>query len=167
MPATTVAALLDYETNYENALAGYLDNVNALSSVQVLTPRTLLTTDPVLTTPRITVSMSLSGTNPNQQATRSNTSAVYDSHKIGNLTLNCTIRRDGSGQSLTTVRGGVREAMLSASAALNSNNLPYYQTVTVREESSTFGPGTENDEIQCQLSYLVEFYIKPDQWPAS
>lgn len=167
MPASTVAALLDYETNYENAIAGYLDNVNALSSVQILTPRTLLTSEPILTTPRITVSMAITGTNPNQQATRANTSAEYDCHKIGALTLNCVVRRDGSGQSMTTVRGGVREAMLSATAALNSNNLPYYQTITLREESSSFGPGVENDEIQATLTYGVEFYILPTQWPAS
>ena len=165
MPASTVAALLDYETNYENAVAGYLDNVNALSSCQILTPRSLLTTEPILTTPRITVSMSLTGTNPNQQDTRSN-GDEYDSHKIGSLALNCVIRRDGSGQSLTTLRGGVREAMLSATAALNSNNLPYYQTLVLREQASAFGPGAENDELQCSLTYGVEFYIKADQWPA-
>lgn len=165
MPASTVAALLDYETNYENAIAGYLDNVNALSSVQILTPRTLLTSEPILTTPRITVSLALTGTNPNQQATRANTSAEYDSHKFAQLTLNCVTHRDGSGQSLTTIRGGVREAMLKATAALNGNNLPYYQTLTVREESSNFGPGVENDEIQATLTYGVEFYIIPTQWP--
>jgi hypothetical protein len=166
MPASTVAALLDYEANYEDALKSHLDNVNALSAVQILTPRTLLTADPILTTPRITVSMALTGTNPNQQATRPNTSSEYDSHKLGAITFNCVVRRDGSGQSLTTLRGGVREAMLSATAALNANTLPYYQTITLREESSNFGPGVENDEIQATLTYGVEFYIIPTQWPS-
>lgn len=164
MPAASVAALLDYETNYENALATYLDNT--ISNCQVLTPRTLLTSEPILTTPRITVSMSLTGTNPNQQATRPNAASDYDCHKLGSLAINCVMRRDGSGQSLTTLRGGVREAMLSATAALNSNNLPYYQTLVLREQASAFGPGAENDELQCSLTYGVEFYIKADQWPA-
>lgn len=164
MPASTIAALLDYETNIENALGTWLDNT--LANVQVLTPRTLLTSDPILTTPRVTVTLQVTGTNPNQQGYRANGNE-YDAHKLGALTLSAVISRNNTSQSLTTLRGGIRQAMLSATAALNSNNLAYYQVVTLREQSSDTGPNGENDEIACRLGYAIEWFIKPEQWPST
>lgn len=152
------AAKLDYETNYEDALAVVL--AAALSGVQILTPRTLLSSAPILTTPRVTIGLQVTGTNPNQQATDT-TSGLYDAHKLGVFTLAATVRRDGTGQSLGTLRGGIRLALLKGATALNATNLPNYQTITLREQGSAMSPGAENDEITCQLNYAVEFYVIP------
>lgn len=167
MPAPTIAALLDYETNYEDALASWLSNT--LSNVKIYTPRTLLTaTDgEELKTPRVTVAMQLTGTNPNQQGTRTTDSAIYDAHKLGQITLTCTVQRNNTSQSLGTLRGGVRKQMLQATAALNANTLPYYQTLILREGAAVPTIDAENDEIQCSLGYELQFAIKPDQWAAS
>ncbi len=165
MPAATNAALLDYETNIEDALATYL--TSAISSTQILTMRTLLSSSGVLSTPRVTINVAVTGTNPNQQTNRSTDQAEYDSHKLATLTLACTARRDAAGQSLGTLRGKVRVAMLKASAALNGTSLPYYQTLLVREGSSQLSSDAVNDEITHQLSYALEFWIKPDQWAES
>ena len=165
MPASSIAILLDYETNIEDALATHL--ASAISSAQVLTSRTLLTSQEIVTTPRITVAVGITGTNPNQQNNRTTDSLEYDSHKLGTVTLVGVIRRNASGQSLTTLRGGIRKAMLSATAALNNSNLPYYQIVTLREGSSSPGFDADNDEISMTLTYALEFFIKPDQWAAT
>jgi hypothetical protein len=165
MAAPTIAALLDYETNIEDALATYLDA--QISSTQVLTTRTLLTSDEILTTPRVSLSVQVTGTKPNQQTNRTTDSAEYDSHKIGTVTLFTAIRRNAGGQAMTALRGGVRKAMLSATAALTVSNLPYYQIVTLREGSCSTSVNEENDEIAYQITYNLEFFIKPDQWPAS
>mgnify|MGYP000567760366 CR=1 FL=1 len=53
MPAATIAALLDYETNIEDALKAHFQNT--LPTTQILTPRVLIGTAPILTTPRITL----------------------------------------------------------------------------------------------------------------
>ncbi len=165
MAAPTNAALLDYESNYESALATYLGT--ALTGTQVLTPQTILSSAGNLTTPRITVVANVSGTNANQQGNRTTDGAEYDSHKLGSITLACATRRDASGQSFGTLRGKARVAMLAATAALNGTNLPYYETVTLREASSSMTSDQDNDEIVCVLTYSLEFYIKPDQWAAS
>lgn len=165
MPASSIAVLLDYETNIEDALAAYL--AAQIGSAQVLTTRTLLTTETQLETPRITIGVSISGTNPNQQDVRTTDSAEYDSHKLGTVTLTGVIRRNGSGQSMTTIRGGIRKAMLAATAALTASNLPYYQIVTLREGSTSQGFDADNDEISTTISYNLEFAIKPDQWAAT
>lgn len=165
MAAPTVAALLDYETNLEDALAGHFNNT--LSGVQVLTPRILIGSAPILTTPRVTLSVQITGTNPNQTGTRPSDSSDYDSHKIGTVQVGATTRRDATGQSLGTLRGQCRQTMLQATAALNSNTLPYYQVVILREASTTSAANPENDEIASLLTYNLEFYIKTDQWPAS
>jgi len=165
MPASSIAVLLDYETNIEDALATYL--AAQIASTQILTTRTLLTSQEILTTPRITVSVSISGTNPNQQNNRTTDSAEYDSHKLGSVTLVAVMRRNGSGQSMTTLRGGIRKAMLSATAALTAVNLPYYQIITLREGASSPGFDADNDEVSMSITYALEFFIKTDQWPAS
>lgn len=165
MAAPNNATLLDYEGNIEDALATYLASV--ITSTQVLTPRTLQTSQEILTTPRVTASLAVSGTNPNQQANRATDSGEYDSFKSGILSLTCVVRRDASGQSLGTLRGKVRAALLKPTAAFNGTNLPYYQVVTLREIGSSLSSDPENDEISSQLSYLIEWYIKPDQWAAS
>lgn len=165
MPASSIAVLLDYETNIEDALATYL--AAQIASTQILTTRTLLTSQEILTTPRITVAVSIAGTNPNQQNERTTDSAAYDSHKLGSVNLVAVMRRNASGQSLTTLRGGIRKAMLEATAALTVSNLPYYQIITLREGSSSPGYDKDNDEITLSMTYQLEFFIKPDQWPAS
>lgn len=165
MAAPNNATLLDYEGNVEDALRTYL--AAQLPTTQCLSPRTLIADAPILTTPRVTVSVQITGTNANQQANRTTDSAEYDSHKLGNVTLICATRRDGSGQALGTLRGAVRAAMLSATAALTAVNLPYYQIVTLREGSATMGSDPTNDEIFTSLTYALEFFIKPDQWAAS
>lgn len=162
MPATYNYQLLDYESNYEDALANYF--ANAIPNTQILTPRVLLTTQPILTTPRITVACQVTGTNPNQTGVRTTDSKDYDSHKLGTISLVCVTRRDATSQSLGTLRGKARVAMLSATAALTTNNLPYYQTITLREGAATMGSDGENDEIYTSLTYNLEFAIKQDQW---
>ncbi len=165
MAAPSIAALLDYETNIEDALATYL--AAQITSTQVLTTRTLISTEEILETPRVTVAVNVTGTNPNQQAIRTTDSAEYDAHKLGNVSLVAVMRRNASGQSMTTLRGGLRKAMLSATAALTAVNLPYDQIVTLREAASSAGINAENDEVYYTLNYNLEFFIKPDQWAAS
>jgi hypothetical protein len=162
MPATYNYQLLDYETNYEDALGTYL--ANTIANTQVLTPRTLLSSQPILTTPRITVAVQITGTNANQTGTRTTDGKDYDSHKIGSVSLVCVTRRDGAVQALGALRGKTRVAMLGATAALNTNNLPYYQTITLREGAATISSDADNDEIITSLNYALEFAIKPDQW---
>ncbi len=165
MAAPSIAALLDYETNIEDALATYL--AAQIGSAQVLTTRTLISSEEILETPRVTVAVNVTGTNPDQQASRDTDGAEYDSHKMGSVSLVAVMRRNASGQSMTTLRGGLRKAMLSATAALTAVNLPYYQIVTLREAASSAGFDKENDEIFMTLNYNLEFFIKPDQWAAS
>jgi hypothetical protein len=165
MAAPTNAALLDYEGNIEDAVATYL--AASLASTQILTSRTILSTSGTLSTPRVTVSVQVGGTNPNQQNNRTTDGGEYDSHKLATLSLDCTVRRDASGQSLGTLRGSVRVAMLQATAALTAVNLPYYQIITLRESASAMASDAVNDEISHTLSYQLEFFIKPDQWAAS
>ncbi len=63
MPAPNIATLYDFETAYEDALAGYFANMNIGGQVfaQVLTPRTNLTAANFLQTPRIQIRISTSG----------------------------------------------------------------------------------------------------------
>lgn len=165
MAAPTINSLLDYETNIEDALATYL--AAQIASTQILTTRTLLTSQEILTTPRVTIAVQVSGTNAEQQASRTTDGAEYDCHKLGSVSLVASMQRNASGQSMTTLRGGVRKAMLSATAALNGTNLPYYQIITLREGSCSTGINADNDEISYSITYALEFFIKPDQWPAS
>jgi hypothetical protein len=162
MPAPSNAALLDYEKNYEDALATYLATA-ITGSPQILTPRTTIATASQLSTPRIGVRMSITGTGQLEQW-RTTDGKVYEAWKAGSLELVCVARRDASGQALGDLRGGCRVALLEATAALNSTTLPYYETKFVVEEGSTPATFGDNDEISCTLRYGVQFVILPNQW---
>ena len=165
MAAPSNAVLLDFEGNIEDAVATYLATV--ISGTTILTPRTAIGVVEFLPTPRVAVTFTVSGTFANQQANRSTDSGEYDAMKSGTLQLVCAVRRDASAQSLGTLRGKVRVAMLKPTAALNGTSLPYYQFITIREAASAFSSQAINDEIICQVTYAVDFYIKPDQWASS
>jgi hypothetical protein len=165
MAAPSNAVLLDYEGNIEDALRTHL--ATQLPTTQCLSPRTLIADAAILTTPRVTVAVQITGTNENQQDNRDTDGSEYDSHKLGTVTLVCATRRDGTGQALGTLRGSVRAAMIRAEQALNVVNLPYYQVITLREGSATMGSDPANDEIFTSLTYAIEFYIRRSQWAAS
>ena len=165
MAASSNAVLLDYESNIEDAVAAYLET--AISGTTILTPRTPLSDVEELPTPRVAVTFTIGGTFANQQANRATDGGEYDSMKSGTLQLVCAARRDASGQSLGTLRGKVRVAMLKPTAALNGTSLPYYQFITIREGGSAYGSNAINDEITGTVSYSVDFAIKTDQWAAS
>jgi len=80
------------------------------------------------------------------------------------------VRRDAAGQGgtkMTALRGGIRKAMLEATAALDGTTLPYYQVINLFEQSSAMSSSDDNGEITCLLGYQFDFAIKPDQWPAT
>lgn len=165
MAAPTIAALLDYEGNYEDALQTYL--AAQITGTQVLTPRTLATSQPKLTTPRITIAVQVTGTDMLHDSLRTTDGASYRDRKFGNVTIGAAIRRDASGQGIGPMRGKLRKAMLEATAALTEVNLPYYQTIALVEQSSAIGSDPENEEITVQMVWSLDFQIKPDQWAAT
>lgn len=163
MPAPYNYTLLDYETNIEDTIAAYL--VSQSVAPQVLTPRTAISSAAKVTTPRILVSLSVTGTNPNQQSNRATDSGEYDSHKSGVLKIICVFRRDSALGDIGKARGKVRVAMLKPTAAFSS--LAYYEVVTLRELSSALSINADNDEIMAELSYEIQWFILPNQWAGS
>jgi hypothetical protein len=167
MPASSIAALLDYETNIEDAVRTFLLGSGYFGAThQILTPRTLLTTEAELETPRVTVALNVSGSGMLEEQ-RTTDSAWYQAERTGTLQIIVTARRDGAGQSIGTMRGKVRKAMLDATAALDGSTLPYYSLLTVIESGAQNSGNAENDELACAMNFDVRFCIKPDAWPAS
>lgn len=166
MPAPNIATLFDYESVYEDALAGYFANLNGNPFSTILTPRTNLAEDATLTTPRLVIRMGVTGQGI-QENDQPNTSSDYFSHRLAGIDFIVTTNRDNASQSHGLLRGYVRQAMLQSTAAMNANTVPYYQTIYVFESGSTQGIQEGNDEISTQLTYAIQFQIKPDQWPAA
>lgn len=168
MAAPDNATLLDFESQYEDATKTYLDAISGTPFEQVLTPRTLHSVENNLETPRAMVRMTSSGINPaEQEAKRTTDGARYYCHYNGQLEITVATRRNATGQDHGKLRGWLRVAMLGASAAFNSNTVPYYQTLRLYESGASQTFDGENDEIISALTYDLEWYIKPDQWAAS
>lgn len=168
MPAAPdIPTLYDFETAYESALANYFANLNGAPFAQVLTPTTQTNTEPSLETPRVTLALSITGTGDKEDFRQGSTTANYYSHKVASLALSVATCRSNTAQNHGNLRGRARQAMLEVTAALNSNTVPYYQTIFVTEQSSSQAIDPDNDEIITQLTYGLEFWIKPDSWPAS
>ena len=101
-----------------------------------------------------------------QENPQPNTSAYYFSHKTATVDLIVTTNRDNVSHSHGYLRGLVRQAMLESAAIMNANSVPYYQTIYVFEAGSTQGIVDTNDEISTQITYAIQFQVRPDQWPA-
>lgn len=167
MPASSIAALLDFEGNFEDALRAFLLGSGYFGAThQILTPRTLKSVEDALETPRVTIAMTTtaSGILENQ---RTSDGAYYQANRQGQIQIVLAARRDGAGQAIGTMRGLARKAMLEATAAFDGGTLPYYSILTLIETGSVNSIDAANDEILCALTYAVDFFVKPDAWPAS
>lgn len=168
MAAPTNANLLDFESNYENALVTYLTAINGTPFAQTLTMRTLATAEAYLETPRAMVRMTSAGINPSEQESlRTTDSARYYCHYNGQIEMTVATRRNDATQDHGKLRGWLRVAMLGATASFNSNTVPYYETLRLSEAGSSQTYDPDNDEIVSAVTYNLEWFIKPDQWAAS
>lgn len=166
MPASTVIELMGYETIVENALVNHFtDNVAAFAGAQILTTRTTFADSGITRTPRLTIQCDHQSTGE-QRATNADGDEYYCQRNF-NLTFELSASRDNSSQSLATMEGAVFSNLLGMTAALNENNLPYYQVITLESNGSNPGTNGENDEVQTTITYEGSLYIKPDQWPTS
>jgi len=173
VPAPNIATLYDFESAYEDAIRNYFVNLNVggQTFTQVVTPRTNLTAADFLVTPRLQVKVSMTGLGSDGSGwkedftTSGNLATNYYSHYTAQLTLDVVSSRSNTSQLHGLLRGGTRQAMLEATAIMNANTVPYYQTVYVTPTGSTQGIDEANDEIQTQLSYALEVFIPPASYP--
>lgn len=167
MPAATTETVLDFETNIEDAVRTFLLTTPYFGAAhQILTPRTLLTTEAELETPRITVQLSVTGSGA-QERQRTTDGLWYQAHKTGSLVITGVTRRDGSGQDIGAMRGKIRKAMLELSAAFDDTNMPYYYMFTVVESGTVNSAGEGNDELAAQITFAIEFFIRPTAFSSS
>lgn len=168
MAAPDNATLLDFESQYEDATVTYLEGISGTPFEQVLTTRTLNSVEGNLETPRAMVRMTSAGINQaEQEATRTTDGERYYCHYNGQIEVTAATRRNDVTQDHGKLRGWLRVAMLGATAAYNSNTVPYYQTLRLRESGADQTFDADNDEIVSALTYDIEWFIKPDQWAAS
>jgi len=173
MPAPNIATLYDFESAYEDALANYFANVNIGGQVfaQVLTPRTNLTAEATLETPRLQVKiatmgpMSAGGGLQEGTATISNVGYPYYSAYQLQASIDVVSARSNASQLHGLLRGGVRQGMLEMTASMNANTVPYYQTAFVTPLGSNQGIDAENDEITTNLTFQIDMQIPPSSFP--
>ena len=165
MPASSIADLLDYESHLEDALAAYF--AARFPAWQILTDRTQPEDEARLQTPRIEIAVAHTGTGSAEHDPQNRPDlAAYDSHKTGSLTIRAVCRRV-AGQGIGAMRGALRGAMLPSALALTPVNVPYYAITHVTESGSSPAFFAGNDEIQCELSWDIAWFIPPEAFPLS
>lgn len=175
MSAPNIATLYDFESAYEDALAGYFANVNigGVTFRQVLTPRTNLVTANFKATPRLQIKGSVLGLAPSgsgvqeDSVTIGNTATRYYSFYTIAVTMDVVTQRSNASQPHGLYRGATRQGMLEYTASMNANTVPYYETVFVNPGSSSQAVDPDNDEIITQLAYSIDFHIPPSSFPNS
>lgn len=164
MAAPTIAALLDFETNIEDAFAVYLRIAHP--TYQVLTPRTIPSDQDKLRTPRFELSLAITGSGSSEHD-RTIDGKTYESSRTGSLSIRAATRRADPDNLLGTLRGQLRAALLPATLAVDATDLPYYALTHITEAGASPQSFAGNDEIISDLSWSIAWFIKPDQWPAS
>ena len=91
----------------------------------------------------------------------------YYSYYTLSVTLDVVTQRSNSSQPHGLFRGAARQGMLSATATLNTNTVPYYQTAFLSPGASVQSVDMDNDEIQTQITHSLDFYIPPTSFPNS
>ena len=174
MPAPNIATLFDFESAYEDALAGYFANVNVgVQFAQILTPRTNANVEVFQETPRLqikaaTVGLQATGSGvQTTQVTLNNTATSYYSFYTIAVTLDVVTQRQNINQPHGLFRGATRKGMLEYVASMNNTNLPYYQTVFVNPGACNQMVDLDNDAIVSQLSYSIDFSIPASSMPNS
>jgi len=166
MPVPNIATLWDLESPYEDVLASYFNNAS-FGFAQVLTPRSNINIASELVTPRLQIRAGQTGmpqSGQGLQETSLPNGATYLSYYGLGITLDIVTSRSNRSQNHGLMRGAVRAGMLEISQAMN---VPYYQTVLVTPQASTQAIDASNDEIQTQLAYSIEAFVKPDSFPNS
>jgi len=175
MSAPNIATLYDFETAYEDALRNYFINVNVggFTFNQVLTPRTNLTAEAFVETPRLQIragitGLAASGGGVQETAvTLNNTATNYYSYYSLGVTLDVVTSRSNASQPHGLYRGATRQGMLEYTASMNANTVPYYQTAFVNPGASVQAVDQDNDEIITSISYSLDFFIPPASFPNS
>jgi hypothetical protein len=175
MPAPNIAYLYDFETAFEGALRNYFLNVNVggFTFPQVLTPQTNAVTANFQTTPRLQIragstGLAASGSGVQETAvTLANVATNYYSYYTLGVTLDVITSRQNTSQSHGLLRGAARQGMLSYTASMNTNTLPYYEVTLVTPGSTTQAIDGDNDEIITSLAYSIDFWINPTVYPNS
>ncbi len=169
MSAPNIATLYDWESHYEDALANYFANLNVggFAFAQVLTPRTNINLAEEMITPRLqikaaTLGMLPAGSGISEQVV--NGGRYYAAMQV-QVTLDVCTARNNNLQPHGLLRGATREAMLEATAILNANTVPFYQTPFVNQMGATQAIDADNDEIQTQLTYGLDIFIPPSSYP--
>lgn len=172
MSAPNIATLYDIESQYEDCLANFFANTANGVFGNVFTPRTPLTDEQFLVTPRLTIKaaiLGLAATGSGWQETRANINNVananyYSYYDIG-LTFEVVTDRENTSQHHGLLRGYLRQYMLEPFAIMNANTVPYYQTTFVTPGPSTQLVDPSNDEITTQVQYDVKVAIPPSSFP--
>lgn len=165
MPATTEAALFDYYGAIPAATVTALTPVYTGDNVQLLTQRTLQSSAEKKTTPRIEVSLTITGSPEHHSFDRAG--VEYRDTREGQLIFRLFARRDGAGQSLGTMVGKLLANLRKGKALLTAVNLPYYEVIYLEEISGQEEIESDNDEIGLIIAADISFQIKPSEFPAS
>lgn len=160
MAAQNLKQLLDFETQFETALAGIVeDELEIAASVIHLT----LDQDE-MATPRVEITVEIN--EAQDQPTLRSTPAVLDySRYSGTVTMvvvsDATII--GSQTTHREYRAKLRAAMLISRVDFNAVNLPYYEVVYLRPTGTNYE--TDGMHAMSTLTFEMNFVIKPDAWP--
>lgn len=165
MPASSEAVLFDYYGAIPAAFATALATVYSGDSVQLLTQRTLQGAAEKKTTPRVEISLRITGSPEHHSYDRSN--VEYRDTRQGQVIFRCITRRDGSGQSLGTLVGKLLANLRKGKTLITSSNLAYYEVIYLEESGGEEDFEVENDEIALAIAADIEFQIKPTEFPVS
>lgn len=159
MPETSIHKLLDFEGNIEDNIAAFL---LGLGFAQVFTPRTTITEEALAETPRAHVSLEIQSTG--DQVIFLTGGREFETEKNARLSISVVTRRnDGTGMSMSELRGRIRDALTVSNTALSYQ---WYDFTHVKESSSNQTVGEKNDEIATTIDFDLKFFVRAAGFPA-
>ena len=159
MSAPSLAALYDFETQLETAVASIL-------TAGGVTVAGKARADVTLTTPCCEVTSSISGPYPASAPDFYSVSGDYRPCTFsGTVQVHILTDRKRNASSHGTFRGGVRALLYAFVSKFTSSNLPYLEVFDAQESGSFNSVDDERGLDLTTLSWEVRFAILPTAWP--
>lgn len=163
MPAPNDETVLNFETNFEDALKDFLATDTGLSSTSVFAT---LDQD-TFVVPRVEVMIEIAeALDPPIEKYSGSTDFEYLQYKASlAIRVVSDASVDGTEANHRTIRSKVRKSMQRNSTNFTSENLPYYAVVYMRPTGTVYE--IDGDLAISTLSYDITFSIKDDAFPSS
>lgn len=165
MPAPSIQALYDFETQIETAWATAF--AEKFTELDITCAVGKSRDRDIETTPRVEISLSLGGPLTQRTTAGQASPKQVPNAFTGTLTVSVVTTRETNSDDHGPIRGVVRYLLSGANQVVGISKLPYLQVLDMEPAGSAPSVNEEKNLDSTDMAYAITFAIRNDAWPAT